>query len=310
MYKTTRIRLNYRKGWDNADGWRRVVDDFYGAFICLANYARFTGGQRQVMSCVQSRMCLWCKDGFGKVIINRKSYSCEPGNYFFLPWNHRIEYIPDKSHPFYLAGIHIVPDHRFDHAAEYEVPHNMSHRLYGCSWRRDVRSLLPGGVKVYHVSRDSHLYMLSESIVRLFRMGPPRDENQFRALGRALIPALINTSASKSADPFIPPVMRGIFSYIENNITNPISVTDIAREMKRSKSSVTWLFKTYCDTSPIQWINRKKISRACDLLSTTNMPVGTIGASVGIDDQFYFSKLFKKIAGRSPLAYRRKNQYF
>ncbi|MEA7548802.1 helix-turn-helix domain-containing protein, partial [Salmonella enterica subsp. enterica serovar Anatum] len=36
------------------------------------------------------------------------------------------------------------------------------------------------------------------------------------------------------------------------------------------------------------------------LLSTTRMPIATVGRNVGFDDQLYFSRVFKKCTGASP----------
>jgi YesN/AraC family two-component response regulator len=47
-----------------------------------------------------------------------------------------------------------------------------------------------------------------------------------------------------------------------------------------------------------------KIERACQLLTTTNMRINQICHKVGIDDSYYFSRLFKKETGLSPKQYR------
>ena len=57
--------------------------------------------------------------------------------------------------------------------------------------------------------------------------------------------------------------------------------------------------------SPIKYLNNYRLSVASDLLTKTNDSVKTIAEKVGINDQFYFSKLFKAKYFKSPQQYRK-----
>ncbi|MFD2875975.1 helix-turn-helix domain-containing protein [Paenibacillus rhizoplanae] len=48
-----------------------------------------------------------------------------------------------------------------------------------------------------------------------------------------------------------------------------------------------------------------KIQRAGHLLDLTELSIKEVGAAVGINDPYYFSRLFKRISGFSPSSYRR-----
>ena len=52
------------------------------------------------------------------------------------------------------------------------------------------------------------------------------------------------------------------------------------------------------------YFNRLKVNRACQLLGTTDLKVNQICTMVGIDDSYYFSRVFTKIVGVSPKKYR------
>ena len=56
--------------------------------------------------------------------------------------------------------------------------------------------------------------------------------------------------------------------------------------------------------SPSQWIEEAVIKEAKMLLRNTEMPLGEIAASLGIMDQSYFSRMFRKSEGISPSQYR------
>ncbi len=63
-------------------------------------------------------------------------------------------------------------------------------------------------------------------------------------------------------------------------------------------------FKKLKNQSPIQYRNALCMSRAAELLESTDMSVSEISAAVGIDNPLYFSKKFKDFYGASPVAYR------
>lgn len=280
------------------------------AVVCYANYAQFRTDRPHVLNPnVKSRMCLWCKGGSGRVLINGRAFSCERGDYFVLPWNHRVEYFADPEHPFRLAGIHIVPDHNPRRRVEYLVPHAQNHPLARCPWRKDLRLPEMEGVKHLHVAGDSPLYLLSESIVQLFLRGV-RGEAQMRLMARALLAELARTLGTDEPHRIPPHALRKTMAFAEAGLAGPLSVADLARKAERSKSGLTGLFRAHCGMSPIQWVNHRRMERARELLATSGLPVGEIGAAVGIEDPFYFSRLFRKLNGQSPRDYRKATRHF
>ena len=164
------------------------------------------------------------------------------------------------------------------------------------------------GTRHGNVADDTPLHLLSESIVQLFLRGV-RDEEQFRLLARILVTELIRVFGADHPLP-APPALRKALAMAESGLRSPLSVEELARKAERSKSGITELFRRHCGTSPIQWLNRRRIERARELLATSALPVGEIGAEVGIEDPFYFSRLFKKMTGQSPLTYRKQARRF
>jgi len=66
------------------------------------------------------------------------------------------------------------------------------------------------------------------------------------------------------------------------------------------------LFRMFCDYAPQEFVIHARLSLAAELLAHSKDSVRMIAAKVGIDNEFYFSRLFKKKYHLSPREYRRE----
>ncbi|MCK8495335.1 AraC family transcriptional regulator [Spirosoma sp. RP8] len=81
-------------------------------------------------------------------------------------------------------------------------------------------------------------------------------------------------------------------------------VSDYATLLSISPNHLNKVVKATTGKSPSQWIDEALVLEAKVLLHQTQLPVSEIAALVGIFDPSYFSRLFKKHAGVTPLAFR------
>lgn len=88
----------------------------------------------------------------------------------------------------------------------------------------------------------------------------------------------------------------------------PGTIAYYASEIGISKNYLSRLVKKSTERSVGAWIDIVRIQRAKRLLSETRLPVIDIAANVGIEDQSYFSRLFKKETSMTPSAFRKKMQ--
>jgi AraC-like DNA-binding protein/ligand-binding sensor protein len=96
--------------------------------------------------------------------------------------------------------------------------------------------------------------------------------------------------------------------YISKNFTRRISLQDIAGASGLSAPYFSAIFKEEVGESVFSYLNRLRVERASELLSTTDFPLGKIAKDSGFDDQSWFSKTFKTYTGMSPHRYRNRNK--
>lgn len=99
--------------------------------------------------------------------------------------------------------------------------------------------------------------------------------------------------------------IQKIISHIRKNIYTLIDIDSLADISCLSKDHFIRLFKKETGTTPLQYINQKKIEKAQLILITDNMPVKNIAYLLAYEDHSYFNRLFKKVTGITPQQYRK-----
>lgn len=92
---------------------------------------------------------------------------------------------------------------------------------------------------------------------------------------------------------------------IHSAYCDKLIISDLAAAEHLSESRYRELFRAALGTSPVEYITSLRITRACELLSTTDLSVTEIAHECGFDDEPYFCRVFNKKVGSSPLTYRR-----
>ncbi len=98
--------------------------------------------------------------------------------------------------------------------------------------------------------------------------------------------------------------LEAIENLMRNNLHQELNLDVLAHYSQLSKFHFAKKFKELTDTSPIQHFINLKIQQACFQLDNSELTVKSVGESLGYNDPYYFSRLFKKIVGMSPKQYR------
>ncbi|PWT72155.1 MAG: AraC family transcriptional regulator [Bacteroidetes bacterium] len=92
--------------------------------------------------------------------------------------------------------------------------------------------------------------------------------------------------------------------YMDQNLHDPINLQHISRNACISRFHFHRLFTRVYKRTPHQYLTKKRIRLACELLSEEKLSVTEICNSVGFASMGSFSTLFKKEMGIGPSMYR------
>ncbi|MBA3988625.1 MAG: AraC family transcriptional regulator [Idiomarina sp.] len=94
--------------------------------------------------------------------------------------------------------------------------------------------------------------------------------------------------------------------FMSDNMHRHLELQDFAQFAGLSTFHFSKKFRLLTGTSPMRYFNQLKVHEAQRMLLETNHTVRQIGHTLGFDDAYYFSRLFKKFTGVSPIQFRRK----
>jgi AraC-like DNA-binding protein/mannose-6-phosphate isomerase-like protein (cupin superfamily) len=154
---------------------------------------------------------------------------------------------------------------------------------------------------------------ISERLTREFAVKPPGWMNAMRNDIYSLLlhivrheADLFSDSCSRIESQLQLPRLFPVLDWIDQNLSSPdITVADLSAQVCISETHFRRLFQQVFSISPVQFIRRRRIERACTLLRTTDKPIKQVAYHCGFAEDAFFSRVFHRLVGVSPAAYRR-----
>jgi len=224
----------------------------------------------------------YCTKGSGVLLFDGKKYDIKAGTGFFMPASYPHEYYPVgdvwDNHWIIPAGYaceQMLEDMGFDAPQTFTL---------------NSTKLLD------HFFRNMHEALVSDKL-----------HGNLRASGY-LYNFLVELEHSKNAAGARIETSHAIvkcIDYIDNNFSRTITMEELCEVSGVSKQHLCRLFRKTLNVRPMEYIAKRKIQAAKELLSETKMPIEEIVEQTGFCTSSYFCKLFKRYEGITPTQFRR-----
>jgi transcriptional regulator GlxA family with amidase domain len=99
-------------------------------------------------------------------------------------------------------------------------------------------------------------------------------------------------------------IVAQVQQWLQSHLSSPVSMAKMASKVQMSPRNLNRRFKRATGMTPLSYLQSLRIAGAKDLLRHSNLTVGDIAWQQGIQDVSYFSQLFRRHSGMSPLQYR------
>ncbi|TQR21601.1 bifunctional transcriptional activator/DNA repair enzyme AdaA [Psychrobacillus vulpis] len=97
-----------------------------------------------------------------------------------------------------------------------------------------------------------------------------------------------------------------IKEYIDLHYDQPLTLDNLADICHGSPYHLQRTFKKILGLSPVEYMQQIRIEKAKELLITSNKSLADIGSTIGMHNIPYFITLFKKLTGKTPIQYKKK----
>lgn len=104
------------------------------------------------------------------------------------------------------------------------------------------------------------------------------------------------------------PVVARAVRFIRQNVGNVISVPDVVEAASVSRRQLERRFQEALGRTPNEEIQRIRIRRIKELLTSTDLSLAEIARNIGFDHPEYLTTIFKKTEGMTPMAFRREHK--
>ena len=145
-----------------------------------------------------------------------------------------------------------------------------------------------------HLVRSDHGARAAAEVARRLVVPPHRDGGQAQYIRTPVAPPGADADA-----------ISRVMAWAVEHLDRPVTVTDLARQAAMSPRTFARAFVATAGTTPMQWLTRRRIAAAQELLESTDLPVERIAARVGFGSAVTLRTRFVQVAGVAPSQYRR-----
>ncbi|GIN61675.1 hypothetical protein J27TS8_16680 [Robertmurraya siralis] len=131
------------------------------------------------------------------------------------------------------------------------------------------------------------------------------DTRDFHKKLKILIDSIFDTIRDSKSDQEIK-VIQAVLKYIEKNYQKGVTLEAAAEHVHLSPYYLSKLFKKELKINFVNYVTKRKMEKAKELLESTDLPVINIAMELNFQEPNYFSKVFKKVVGLTPSEYRKR----
>jgi AraC family transcriptional regulator of arabinose operon len=236
---------------------------------------------------INQHIIIYCTEGNGWVEINKKKIPVSPSQFIAIPANTPHKYGADENRPWTIYWVHFKGQ-----AAAFFIDlilqNSQNYKPY-LSYNNDR-------IKLFEIICTNLERGYGTDILRYVNM-------TFTHFLSSLVYDEMFNNQERNNEPNI---IERTVSFMQENITRMLKLEDLAVFANLSASHFSYIFKSKTGHAPIEYFNQLKIQQACQYIAFTNMSVKNIALTLGIEDQYYFSRMFTKLMGSSPSDYKKK----
>ena len=243
---------------------------------------------RQRLEPIDQYIFIYCTDGEGWYEMNGAHFDIQANQFFIIPANTPHSYGADDDNPWTIYWMHFNGTLAHMAAQGMHVPHSIDAALN--SRINDRIQLFEEMFYSLSASYSRENIHYANSILHHF-FGSLHYVSQFR-------------DAAQRAEVSSGEKCKQAIHFMQENIGGHITLQQLADFTGYTPNHFATIFKRSIGHAPLTYFNLLKMQAAAEMLDATSLRINQIASKLGYEDTGYFTRLFTKIMGVSPKAYR------
>ncbi|MEN1786011.1 MAG: AraC family transcriptional regulator [Bacteroidota bacterium] len=163
----------------------------------------------------------------------------------------------------------------------------------------------------FHFTNDHSIYQILQRLVYLYTENHPSKDFFVTNMIQELVIRILQVNSRKTYQDNTQALASSkrlayIVQYVRENLRSPLSVKVLSEKACMSESHFYKVFKQEMGLSPTDFINQERIRRASQLLEDPCCNLTEVFLACGFTNRSYFNRMFKRLKGISPNAYRNR----
>jgi AraC family transcriptional regulator of arabinose operon len=251
---------------------------------------------------IGQHIIIYCMEGSGWVVIDRKRIELGPSQFITIPANTAHKYGANQNDPWTIYWFHFKGE-----IAAFVVDLILQRARTGAM---ASGSSTPESQRRGAITYDENRIKLFEEIYAYLEKGYGQDNLRYvNMIFYHFLSSLLYEDKFSHADKgAADDIIARTIEQMQRKIHTVVGLKVFADFANLSVSHFSAVFKDKTGYAPVEYFNHLKIQKACQYLLLTPMTVKEIAVELGIDDQYYFSRMFSRLMGYSPVEYRKRNR--
>ena len=166
-----------------------------------------------------------------------------------------------------------------------------------------MRGQRSGGVVTFHGRELLDVEFIIDSMHREYKKGSKTSKGIIESYANILLSMMLR-KASGEDDDLAEDIWQELKNYIDNNPEEHITLSSLSTKSFYNPSYLSRVFKQKFGLSPMEYLRRRRLERAADILTTSALSVEEVITKVGFTDKSSFYHAFFKTFGCTPAEYR------
>jgi len=251
-----------------------------------------SGPRRRITRTLQHHELILATGGSGSIIIDGRKYQVQPGMLFYIA--------PGVQHTFELSG--------------EDLPYVMTvHFSYGFVTLTDGCLAISNEAPILTIPSGQQLkdcYQVEELFKRLVDTWHAKGlgyEFMTKTLLQQLLIAIWQNIRKQDQIDATSLKIEKFIAYMQQNLSKKITLHELSDRVQWSPTYLSRIFKGITGYAVIEYFNKMKMDQAKEYMLGGDMKIKEVAQAVGYTDEFYFSRMFKRIEGMSPSEFYSKN---